>query len=502
VSKRSLEVLLDVAVDRASEVPLHRQLYLDVRRLILAGRLRPGSRLPSTRRLASDLCLSRTTVLDAFEQLIFEGYLEGKIGSGTRVSSQIPRDVHTLALATQQNPIPTIRRKPRIARRALAQSFRERLAATPARPFRPGLPDIASLPLDLWSRLTAKHWRRAADQLYVHADSLGYLPLRKAICDYVSRLRAVRCDSDQVIITTGAQQALYLCANTLLNPGESIWMEDPGYPRARMAFKSAQLSVIPIPVDAEGLNSAASSEKRPAPQMIYVTPSFQCPLGYTMTLERRFDLLRVAARNNAWILEDDYFSEFRYGTSPVASLQSLDRNERVVYIGNFSKNVVPFLRIGFLVAPKSIVHTLKVARTSVSRQPPGIDQAALAEFIAGGHLERHVRTTLQIYRERHDELVDAIRTYGGGVLEASDGGVGMYLVARLAAGADDRAAAMTAAASGVDTVPLSGFSIRQLRRGGLVLGYSAYETKMIRAATQRLCNALLRMRSATMPQPN
>jgi GntR family transcriptional regulator/MocR family aminotransferase len=448
------------------------------------------------------LRLSRTTVLDAFEQLIFEGYLEGKVGSGTRVSSQIPRDVHTLASATQQNPIPTVRRKPRIARRALAHSFRQRLAATPALPFRPGLPDIASLPLDFWSRLTAKHWRRAADRLYEHADSLGYLPLRKAICDYVSRSRAVRSDPDQVVITTGAQQALYLCAKTLLDPGESVWMEDPGYPRARVAFKSAQLSVIPIPVDFEGLNSA-SSEKRSAPQMIYVTPSFQCPLGYTMTLERRFDLLRVAARNNAWILEDDYFSEFSYGTSPVASLQGLDRNERVIYVGNFSKNVVPFLRIGFLIAPKSIVHALKMGRTSVSRQPPGIEQAALAEFIGDGHLERHIRVTLQIYRERYEALVNAIRQFGDGVLEVSENrGIGMYLVAWLPAGVDDRAAARIASAAGVDAVPLSNFALRKLRRTGLVLGYSSYGTRMIRVAAQRLCKSLSDMRSTTRPHPN
>ena len=500
--KKSLEVLLDVSVNRANAVPLHRQVYLGIRRLVLAGQLRPGSRLPSTRQLASDLRLSRTTVLDAFEQLIFEGYLQGKIGSGTRVSSRIPHDVQTLASAAEQNRIPNLRRKPRIARRTAPYPFQQTVTATPIRPLRPGLPDIASLPLNLWSRLTAKHWRRAADQLYDHADSLGYLPLRKAICDYISRSRAVRSDPNQVIITTGAQQALYLCAKTLLDPGESVWMEDPGYPRARAAFKSAQLSVVPLPVDSEGLNSAVGPKKRPTPQMIYVTPSFQCPLGYTMTLERRFDLLRVAARNNAWILEDDYFSEFRYGTSPVTSLQNLDRNERVIYIGNFSKNVVPFLRIGFLVAPRPIVHTLKMARTAVSRQPPGIDQAALAEFIADGHLERHVRLTLQIYRERYEALVDAIHEYGNGVLTTSSSGVGMYLVAWLPVGVDDRKAANVAEIAGVSAVPLSMFSVRRLQRGGLVLGYSAFDPQTIRIAVQRLCKALTSGRDVSMSSGN
>jgi GntR family transcriptional regulator/MocR family aminotransferase len=225
--------------------------------------------------------------------------------------------------------------------------------------------------------------------------------------------------------------------------------------------------------------------------MIYITPSFQCPLGYAMSLDRRFDVLRIAARRNAWILEDDYFSEFRYGTGPVASLQSLDRNERVIYIGNFSKNIVPFLRIGFLIAPKSIVHLLRLARTSVSRQPPGIDQAALAEFIVDGHLERHIRVTLQIYRERRQALVDAIRQYGGGMLDASDeGSVGMYLVAWLPAGVDDRSAARIASAAGVDSAPLSNFAVRKLRRGALVLGYSAYRAEVIHSSVQRLCAAI------------
>jgi GntR family transcriptional regulator / MocR family aminotransferase len=490
VPKRSRVVLLDIALDRASAVPLQRQVYLGIRRLILTGRLKPGAHLPSTRYLASELRVARTTVLDAFGQLMFEGYLEGKVGSGTRVSSHVPDDVQTLALITEHYPVPSLRRKPRIARRTAPYALQR--VAKPIRPLRPGLPDIESLPLDTWSRLTAKHWRRAVSQFYDHADSLGYLPLRKAICDYVSGLRGVRCDSDQVIITAGAQQALYLCAKTLLDPGQSVWMEDPGYPRARMAFSSAQLKVVPVPVDSNGMNSAAALKKCPAPQMVYITPSFQCPLGYAMSLERRFDLLRIAASNNAWILEDDYFSEFRFGTSPATSLQSLDRNERVIYIGNFSKNVVPFLRIGFLIAPKSIVHLLRLARTSVSRQPPGIDQAALAEFVADGHLERHIRVTVHIYRERRQTLVDAIRHYGDGMLEVSDeGGVGMYLVAWLPAGVNDRSAAEIASAAGVDTVPLSNFALRKLHRGGLVLGYSGYAPQVIWEATQRLCDALL-----------
>src|SRR6266496_465049 len=417
--KHAAGTVLELEIKFSNDEPLHRQLYNAVKLAILQGRLRPGTRLPSTRLIAGDLRISRTTVLNAFDQLSAEGYLQGKVGSGTRVASYVPGDLAKLLQRSQHHPLASMGK---ISRRGHIPAYADLSFLPPsARPLRPGQPEVKLFPVELWSRLAAKHWRRA-NRVPEHIDSFGYRPLRQAICDYVGRLRGVRCEPDHVLIVCGAQQALYLCAKTLLDPGESVWMEDPGYPRARAAFKSAQLSVVPLPVDSEGLNSAVGPKKRPRPQMIYVTPSFQCPLGYTMTLGRRFDLLRVAARNNAWILEDDYFSEFRYGTSPVASLQSLDRNERVIYIGNFSKNIVPFLRIGFLIAPQSIVHLLRLARTSVSRQPPGIDQAALAEFIAEGHLERHIRSTLQVYRERRQALVDAIRQYGEGVLEVSDEG--------------------------------------------------------------------------------
>jgi len=497
VPKRPFTVLLDLNVRTSCDVPLHRQLYLGIRGLILDGRLKPGARLPSTRSLAADLGLARTTLLNAFEQLVFEGYLEGKVGSGTKVSTHIPGDVRHLAASTQFIRLPKSRHKPRVAQRAPRYSLNTTLPAAPIRPLRPGLPDIESLPFELWSRLTTRHWRQAASEFTHHGDSLGFLPLRKAICEYVSKLRAVRCEPDEVLITSGAQQALYLCATTLLDVGERVWMEDPGYPRARAAFSSAKLKIVPIPVDAEGLQVSVGVKQHSAPQMIYVTPSFQCPLGVMMSLQRRFELLRVASVKNAWILEDDYFSEYRYGTNPVASLQSLDRNERVIYIGNFSKSIVPFLRIGFLIVPPSIVNVIRMARSTVSRQPPGVDQAALADFIGEGHLERHIRATLQIYRPRHEALVDAIRQYGNGVLETSATGIGMYLVAWLPKGVDDRLAAKVAFASGVDTVPLSSFSVRPLRLGGLVLGYSAYDAKRIRTATRHLCNALSNMKSTT-----
>jgi GntR family transcriptional regulator/MocR family aminotransferase len=232
---------------------------------------------------------------------------------------------------------------------------------------------------------------------------------------------------------------------------------------------------------------AAGKKKDPDARLIYVTPSFQCPLGSMMSLPRRFELLRHATEKSAWVVEDDYFSEYRFGADPVASLQSLDRNDRVIYIGNFSKTIVPFLRIGFVIIPPALVDVFKRARVATSRQPPGIDQAALAEFISEGYLQRHIRATVELYGERQEALVNALRREAGGLLETAPGGTGMYLVASLPTGVDDRDAVKAVAAENVDAVALSTFSVRHLRRGGLVLGYAGYPIDQIRWAVDRLC---------------
>ena len=493
MAKRPTGTLLEIEISFSGNEPLHRQVYLAIKNAILHGRLRPGARLPSTRIIAGDLGLSRTTVLNAFDQLYAEGYVEGKVGSGTRVASCIPGDLQELAVRTQAR-LGKSHIGPKISQRARLDSTTDlSFLRTPARPLRPGQPEVRLFPLELWSRLAAKHWRRATRDPE-HADSLGYRPLRQAICDYIAKLRGVRCEPEQVLIVGGAQQALYLCAHTLLDAGEAAWIEDPGYPRARAAFLSAGLKIVPVPVDSEGLVLSAGKKKNPAPKLVFVTPSFQCPLGSMLSLSRRFELLGLANENNTWILEDDYFSEYRYGSSPVASLQSLDRDERVIYIGNFSKSIVPSLRIGYIVLPSTLVEVFKRIRSTMGRQPPGVDQAVLAEFISEGHLERHIRTTLRTYRERQEALVDAIRREGNGLLETSPTGIGMYLVAWLKPGVDDQAAAKAAAAHGVDAIPLSAFSIVPLQRHGLVLGYSAYEVEHIRLAVKRLCSALSRKR--------
>lgn len=488
--KKPAGTVLDIEVDFSGDEPLHRQLYLALKRAILEGRLRAGDRLPSTRILAEDYDVSRTTVLNAFDQLTAEGYLEGRTGSGTTVASYIPGDLAKRrkkpALFSQLKSGPSISRRAQFGIPSDLSFLRP-----PARPLRPGQPELKLFPHEVWARLAAKHWRRS-NRDPEHIDSLGYGPLRRAICSYVGRLRGVRCDPDQVLITCGAQQALYLAACTLLDPGESVWMEDPGYPRARTAFVSAGLKIFPVPVDSQGMVVSTARGNRSGPKLVFVTPSFQCPLGTTMSLARRFELLKLAEERNAWIIEDDYFSEYRYGAGPIASLQSIDQNERVIYIGNFSKSVAPSLRIGYMILPPSLVDVFTNVRSSMSRQPPGAEQAILAEFITDGHLERHLRATLRVYRERHDALVAAIRENGKGLLETFPSGTGMYLVAWLRSGLDDHVAARRAAEHGIDTVPLSTFCARPPRGHALVLGYSCYEITSIRSAVKKLCFALSR----------
>jgi GntR family transcriptional regulator / MocR family aminotransferase len=486
--KRAAGTVLNIDLNFSDSEALHRQLYLAIKRTILEGRLHPRDQLPSTRTIAKDLRVSRTTVLSAFEQLTAEGYLEGMTGSGTTVASYIPGDLARL----RQRQVRSTGPKPgwRISRRAQTGApYDLSFLRPPSRPLRPGEPDLSLFPREIWSRLAAKHWRRA-NRDPEHIDSLGYRPLRQAICEYVGRLRGVRCSPDQVVIVCGAQQALFLASYTLADAGESVWIEDPGYPRARAAFLRAGLHVVAVPVDSDGLIVSSGVAAEPHPRLVFVTPSFQCPLGTTLSLQRRFELLQLAELNNAWILEDDYFSEYRYGGAPVASLQSIDEHERVIYIGNFSKSVAPSLRIGYMIVPPSLVGHLKDVRSSLSRQPPGVEQAILSEFLMEGHLERHLRATLRVYRERQEALLDAIKDNGIGLLETSVSSTGMYLVAWLAAGIDDGVAARTAAKRGVDVVPLSTFCIRPLRRKGIVLGYSAYEPVRIRSAVIRLCSVL------------
>ena len=473
-------------LDAGSEVPLYRQLYRGVREAILGGGLTAGTPLPSTRALAGDLGVSRNTVVLAFDQLAAEGYLEGSPRSGTRVARALPARA-VARRAGARTPVPS---GISARGRAIASVPMPALArgGTEPRPFRVGVPALDEFPRALWGRLTSRRWRRTP--VLAYGDVSGYAPLREAIAEYVRAGRGARCTPDQVIVVNGSQQGVDLAARVLLDPGDVVWMEDPGYNGARIALLAGSAELVPVPVDGEGLVVEQGRRLAPDARMAYVSPSHQFPLGVTMSAGRRLELLRWAARAGAWVIEDDYDSEFRYDARPLASLQGMDEQGRVIYVGTFSKTLFPALRLGYLVVPDPLVDAFRAARAAADRHSPVVDQAVLADFLAEGHFARHVRRMRRLYAERQDALIRAIRERLEGRVEAAPAAAGMHLVAWLPQGEDDAAASASAGQCGVEAPPLSRYSVRPLERGGLLLGWAGYSPAAIRAGVEGLAAAL------------
>jgi GntR family transcriptional regulator / MocR family aminotransferase len=375
------------------------------------------------------------------------------------------------------------------------------LATTPVAPvarggvsacaFRPGIPALDAFPRDLWARIAARQCRQSKPDIFSYGDPAGYPPLRRAIAEYLRAARGVNCTWEQVIVTSGSQQALDLAARVLLDPGDTAWVEDPGYFGVRGAWTAAGVHCAPVPVDAEGLNVAQGELSAPRARMVYVSPSHQYPLGVTMSLARRMALLAWARRRSAWIAEDDYDSEFRYAGRPLAALQGLDTGGRVIYIGTFSKVLFPALRLGYMVAPAGTVDAFAAARALADRHPPGPSQALVAEFLMEGHFARHVRRMRTLYAERQAALVSAARREWDGLLEVSPADAGMHLVAWLAKGANDRGVSNRAAAAGVSAPPLSAYCHSVVARPALLLGYAAINARKIQEGARRLTGAMI-----------
>jgi GntR family transcriptional regulator/MocR family aminotransferase len=482
-------VALFFALDRSSPTPLHRQLYDHLRREILAGRLPSGQRLPPTRSFADQLGVSRNTVVSAFDQLLAEGYVEGRVGSGTYVAASIPDDVLEVA---------STRRAPQAGGRVRGLSKRGcRLAGLSldtgvrdALPFRTAVPDLVHLPLSAWAKIARRLLRRPPTDLLTYGDARGYEPLRRALAAHVAATRGVVCSPDQVLIVSGSQQGLALIANVLLDPGDSAWIEDPGYVGSRATLTTAGIEPLPVPVDDEGLDVDWARGHHPEARLTYVTPSHQFPTGVIMSLARRLRLLDWAQRTDAWIVEDDYDGEYRYGGMPLESLQGLDRGQRVLYLGTLSKVLFPSLRLGYLVVPRDLVDAFCAAKVLADRHPPSLDQAILADFIDEGHLGRHIRRMRALYRARQEALLSALGQHLDGLLEASVTDTGMHLVAWLPPEVDDRAATAAAAARGLVAPAISAYSLAHAPRGGLVLGFAAFDGSQIEAGTRRLAMAL------------
>jgi GntR family transcriptional regulator/MocR family aminotransferase len=482
---------LTVSLDPATATPLFRQLYEGLQRSILDGTLTPGVRLPATRSLAEELGVSRNTVLNAYEQLLAEGYLEGKLGSGTYVSRTLPEEM------TQVRPTADRARLTFPQRRALSRrgELLARTSATVARstgaprPFRPGVPALDAFPFEIWMRLVARHHRRPPRDMLSYGHPAGYARLRKAIAAYLGPARAVHCDPEQVLVLTGSQPGLDLIARILLDPGDTAWLEDPGYNSARATLQGSGVRVVPVPVDGDGLDVTAGSARCPNARLVYVTPSHQYPLGVTMSLSRRLALLEWARRANAWVVEDDYDSEFRYAGRPLAALQGLDQDGRVLYLGTFSKTLFPALRLGYLVVPPDLVDAFVAARAVSDRQTPTLTQAVVADFLAEGHFHRHIRRMRTLYSARQETLLRAAQRELGGLLEVCPCATGLHLMGWLEGG-DDQPASQAAAQAGVEAPPLSRYCAERRARGGLLFGYAGSDARQIRDAVRRLGPAL------------
>ena len=481
-----------IAIDRRSRKPLYRQLYDGFRNAILERRLRAGERIPSTRSLAAELRISRFPLLNAFDQLAAEGYLETGVGAGTFVARSLPVRLESADRTKLRNFAPQGRKRP-------VSRDNDFLVRTQPLPwlrgwgaFRVHQPATDQFPHDVWSRVVGRNVRRAKVTAgsMDYGDPLGYRPFREAVATYLRSARAVRCEADQVMVTSGSQQALNLAARVLLDPSSPVWIEEPGYVGARDVLQLREARIIPVPVDEEGLNVTAGIKRFPKARAVYITPSHQYPLGATMSAPRRLQLLDWAERSSAWIIEDDYDSEYRYESLPIASLQGLDRNSRVLYIGTFSKVLFPSLRVGYMVIPADLVERFAAVRDATDIFPQTFVQMALAEFIREGHFARHLRRMRALYAARRAALVNAIDEELGDTLTVHGSEAGMHLVATLIHARKDVTVSTRAGQQGLWVMPLSRCYWGTPSRQGFVIGFGGTDLPEILDGVRRLKTVL------------
>lgn len=475
---------LAIALDRTDRLPLSVQLYWAIRDLILTGRLDPGHRLPSTRSLALELGVSRTTTVTAFDQLAAEGFLEGRRGSGAFVAEMPQGLLRGTSPEPELDPAGGSAEPPAVIGAAKS--------GPPGRPFNLGAPDVAAFPVRSWSRGLAKSWRRPEADLYFGAPG-GFQPLRRAIADHLKIVRGVPCDWHQVIVTASTAESIELVARGLLGVGDRAWIEDPGYRKAGMALEMAGLRAVPVAVDADGLDVEAAKRAVPDARLAVVTPSRQFPLGMTMTLARRLALLDWAKSVDGYVIEDDYDSEFRYAGRPIAPLAGLDRSGRVVYLGSFTKVMFRALRLGYLVAPPVAADRLLSVQRRYGGQASMVAQPALADFIARGEFAAHIRRMRRLYAARQKTLLAALRSRLGGLLQVEPQDFGMHLVAAFIGrlgDANDTEIARRCGAAGIDVSALSSFYRGKTTRNGLLLGYAGWPENELEAAAEKLAGIL------------
>lgn len=514
-SIRAGGLLPSITLDADAEAPLYEQLCLGLRSRIEEGSLKPGTRLASSRALAADLGVSRFTVLTALAQLSSEGYLSSRKGAGTFVARDLPA-------ASMRTRPPDATKKlvrqaagtvPQLSARGLALASiaitGPRTAEGEPRAFRPRRAPLDIFPVVTWTRLLRRQWRRSRPEVLDYGEPAGYQPLRSEIAAHVKATRGVRCSANQVIITNGGQQAVTLLFRTLVDPGDAAWMEEPGLLDVRGAMMEAGVNIVPVPVDDDGIIVAKGRRLAPKARLAYVSPSHQYPTGATLSAERRRELLDWADTSGAWIVEDDYDSYFRYEGRPLPALQRLDadRNDgvaaRVAYVGTFSKTMFPNLRLGYCIVPERVADAVANARAVADRNSPLVEQAALAEFIAGGHYDRHLRRIRKICAARYAVLRPLVTDRLGSVFELHSMDAGTHIVvtvrdtylAKRKLSREERLnlplrISRAAEDAGLIVFPMQRYCLRPPAKPQLVLGYGGLSESLIRSGVEKLARVL------------
>nr|WP_145994318.1 PLP-dependent aminotransferase family protein [Mesorhizobium loti] len=473
--------LVQIVLERQSSAPISRQLYLQLRQAIVSGQITAGARLPSTRAATRLWTISRGSVVEAYETLLNEGYLFGRGGSGTYVAKDVPERLVTAKHSqAERNAV-----LPRLSRAAQASARSAALETPPQVPFVTGRSAPDAKTRSVLKRLAYRHVGILSDH---YRDPQGEPHLRETVSSYLAAARGLRCSPERIFITAGSQQAIDLAIRTLTDPGDCVAIEDPGYPPARLALAAHGTRQLAVPVDEDGIRVESLVGHGGNVQAVYVTPSNQYPTGAVLSMARRLALVDWAAANGSWIIEDDYDSEFRYDERPLAALQGIDDHQTVVYIGTFSKALLPGLRLGYLVVPDRVVPAFRSMRTLLDRFPAPFQQLVVADFLREGHFSSHLRRLRETYRISRNRLVSALRDRPE--FEADTPHQGVHLIARLPEGIDDVAFAKAARRAGVTVGPVSPMCIGENPRQGLLLGFSALTDAEIEAGVARLVRAL------------
>ena len=479
-----------ITINKNSPIPVYRQLYNEFRNAILTGVFRPGQQIPASRELANYFNISRTTVLLAFENLLTEGYIKGKPGSGTFINNELPENLLFTKQSVEKQNIALVKKTK--APEAKGSNFKkylsqERLDYNKFEPFKPGIPDLNEFPFHIWTKLISNSGKDISKSDFGYSNSAGYKPLRNAIANYARASRGVKCENNQVIVVNGSQQGIDLVCKILLNKNDNIGFEEPGYIGARDAFSAAGMNIIPMPMDEEGINFKKTKIKT---NLVYVTPSHQYPLGITMSLNRRLELLDYSSSTGCWILEDDYDSEYRYKGQPLSSLQAIDNNNSVIYMGTFSKVMFPGLRLGYLIIPENLIESFTAAKMLTDRNSPILEQAALEKFITEGHYGRHIRRMRMIYQKRKEVFYNYVEKYFSEHIFLYPADAGLHTVGWLKKINNDAEFAKLMFNNGIYTPPLSSYSFTKKLKPGLVLGYAAYSEQQIKNAIKKMASLL------------